>query len=301
MTFDRLGRGRALAQGFAILSLLGAGACGDDAKTPKLGGSQAALTGRVFSADTNEPLKATIVAPGGTKAQTDSDGDFKVSYPAEKKGAVEASGKQHAPVTKEAPAGDGYMELFAKGFDAEKDIDPARGGEVKTPNGTKVSVPAAKLLHTDDDAAPQKAKLSIAAPDPTKASDLSALPGNFEAKQKAGKTGKLSADSPVYVSASEDGKALKLSGKAKVELPVHTKAKQKAAGATLYHFDETSGLWLEKSQATSANNGDGVPVFQGEIDQLGWWTVGTFTISSRVCVPAPWMRTTSPWRLRARS
>jgi hypothetical protein len=257
-------------------SLLSGAACTTDA-----GSNTVTLSGRAFSTDTGAALAGAEISLGATKARTTTDakGAFTLTYSGGRKGTLELSGKSHAPVKKPAPEMGGYLEMMGKRLDLEQEIDAEQGGTVKS-KGASIVVPANKLRTDDASETPaKKAKLAVAVPDPRNSKELSALPGNADA-QKDKRRGKVSLESPIYVSAEDAQKKLKLTvdGKVKVSLPVHQKKQTKNDGGThaLFRFDDESGLWIEVGSVTLGEDEDGNPVYEGEIDRWGWFAVGEF-------------------------
>ncbi|MFT3925482.1 MAG: hypothetical protein QM778_23285 [Myxococcales bacterium] len=270
-----VGRALLIAGGLGWLGL--SMSCGDDPQKGELAthGSAATLKGRAFSADTGEPLGQAKVVVGDSATQSDDKGAFSLKHQTSDKTLV-VHADQHAPVSKTAPENDGYIEVMAKRYDAQKEIDASVGGEAKTANGASVKVDGDKL-RDESGASVKEATLSIAAPNPQKAQELGSLPGEFKA-EKQGKLGKVSAESPVYVNASRMGKdlVLKAGATATLSMPAHDKSRDKAPGSTLYRFDDEQNRWLEVGPVLSTTDEAGAPVYQVEIDRFGWFTVGNF-------------------------
>lgn len=241
----------------------------------ELDGPARSLRGRAFGSETGKPLTTASVRVGDATVESDGQGSFAVSYPASTKSKnVEVVAKEHAPVQKAVPEGDGYVEVFAKSIDARQVVEPSKDGSVKSKKGAGFSVKAGSL-ETKDRQAPAEVELTMAVPDAEKSMDLDALPGNFMAKSGE-KTGKVSTASPVYINASEKGQGLKLKDGQKVSVTLPANAKKKATQPTLYRFDETLGMWVEVGPATAGVDADGLSVYFAEVDGFGWFTVGTF-------------------------
>ncbi|MFT3926918.1 MAG: hypothetical protein QM778_30510 [Myxococcales bacterium] len=278
-----LGRKRALPlRAWTLASCVVAlGACSDSAKHSSPEASEFALSGRAFGSDVGQPIVGAGVAIGKKSVNTDAQGGFELTYTQDDGTKLIVSEKEYAPVSKEAPAGKGYLEVFAKRIDASVKIDADKGGSVRSSKGAGVSVKAGSLVDKDG-VSSKMAELSVAAPDSKRTKELATLPGDFDAKGK-GVTGKLSAGSAVFVGAREDDKALELvqGQKATLTVPVHEK--KKAAEPTLYWFDEAQNAWLELGPAVAADDSEGLSVYSAEIDRLGWFAVGEL-ISELTCL-----------------
>lgn len=255
---------------------LGVGCDDPSAPEGEVQGQVASLSGRVFGSTDGKPLKDADISVAETRTKSAADGRFELSYAVDDsaKKSVRAKSADYVPVTKAAPDGDGYLELFAKGVDAKQVIDPMVGGELKAKAGASVKVDANSLKDRSGKS-PKSATLSVAVPDVAKSQDLNSLPGAFDAT-RGGKKGKISAESPVYVEANdESGNELVLvSGKkVKISLPGSEK---KASERTLYFFDEVLGAWAEIGSVPASMDADGREVYSAEVDGFGWYSLGSF-------------------------
>ncbi|MFT3922805.1 MAG: hypothetical protein QM778_09740 [Myxococcales bacterium] len=257
-----------------LLSVVGCDS-GNKNEGHELEGSTRSLRGRAFSSDTGKPLTDALVTIGGSSGNSDGEGAFTLSYSSSAKDRdLQVNAKEYAPVRKSVPAGDGYVEVFAKSIDAKETVAPDKDGVVKSDKGASLEIKAGSL-ETKDGKSPKEIELAVAAPDAKRATDLDALPGDFAAKQ-GDVIGKVSASAPVYIDASEKGQELNLKAGQKANVTLPASGKKKAAQPTLYRFDEVLGLWLEAGPAVEGLDGDGLPVFSAEVDRFGWFTVGTF-------------------------
>lgn len=255
--------------GWLLGSALFAAACGSDGKTTEA--TPIKLTGRVFASTSGKALSGAAVDVGGAQVSTDKEGHFKVAYAVSTKQVqVEVHSKGHAYNARPAPKDDAYVEVVSKPIDVEKEIDPKQGGALSAKDGAKLSVQSDSLVHTKD-----KATLQVAVVDPRKGNDFDGLPGDFSARSGA-KLGKLSAASPVYVQVDEDGKSLQLKPGKKATIALPQRASQKANESSLYHYSEPDGLWIEVATLSESTDENGLSVYTAEVDELGWYSMGTF-------------------------
>ncbi|MFT3922666.1 MAG: thrombospondin type 3 repeat-containing protein [Myxococcales bacterium] len=271
MAWVGLGKGPRL---LAVVGVLAVGACTEDG--PAKGGALVEVTGRVFSLDKESPLTgAQISGPGHSKAKTTQDGSFAIVLDSSKPGSLTAVSEKTAPVSKPAPSTQAHVELHAKEFDAQQEIDVVAGGELKTKDGAGLSLGKGQL-ESKASSAKDKAQISVAVPDTKQASGLGSLPGNFDAK-KGGKAGKIATESAVYVSVKQGADELSLKGGAKAKLSLKGAVmQQKASDLTLYRFDEASGTWLDVGQVQSGTDAGGLATYSGDVDGFGWFAVGEF-------------------------
>jgi len=233
------------------------------------------LVGRVFVAGEAQPLaNAEITLSDGSITKTDADGRFSLKLKGGEGKSIEASRDGFAPVSKEAPKRDGYVELYAKKSDAKGVLPTSKGGEISTKDGAKASLPANSLVN--EKGKPSKeSSIEIAVPDPRKSTDLPSLPGNFDAKLGT-KQGKVSCESPMYLRAKGDDKELSLREGKKVTAAFPVRRADRNDKATLFRFDHEKQEWKARGEAKRSRNKALGSVYEAELDELGWWTVGEF-------------------------
>ncbi len=253
------------------------------------------LMGRVFSADQAKPLAGVeVTAPDGTVVKSGADGTFTLRHSVDKDGPVTTKSAGHAPVSKDSPKGDGYVELFVKDIDGKEDVMLSQGGKVNGKDGASISVSKETLVDKDGKAA-TKARVQIASPDPRKPTDLPALPGNFDAKSGE-KRGKVSTESPVYLRAQDGEKELSLKEGKNVEADMPVRRADAKGEAALFRFDTDEQSWVFVKTVSRVGNKSGNPipnaqvdpgdpVYRAQLDQLGWWAVGEF-FDELTCVRA---------------
>jgi hypothetical protein len=252
------------------------------------------ISGRVFEAGKATAIaNLSVVMPDGTRTKSDGEGDFTSQSKSGK--SVRIEGEGYAPTSKPAPKGDGYLELYAKATDAKENLQPSKGGEVSSNKGGKVNVPS-NAFTSKEGKDPEEAIVELAVVDARKSTDLPSLPGDFDAR-KGSKSGKVSAESPMYLTAKDGGKSLDVAkGKS---LEASFPARRAGSNATLFHFDEDKQEWQSRGEAPRSKNKAGESSYEVQLDALGWWTVGEFydrLTCVRACVvgdddkPAPFAR-----------
>lgn len=282
---------RCLVGGLLVCSILSTG-CDVEVNKPA---ASVTLVGRVFSADQGKPVAGVeVTGPDGSVVKSGADGSFTLKSEGEKAGAVRTKSEAHAPVSKEAPKSDGYIELFVKDVDGKQDVVNKSGGSVKGKEGAAVKVAKDSLFDAEGKPA-GKARVDIANPDPRRPTDLPSIPGDFDAK-KGGKTGKISAESPMHVRAAEGEKSLGLGKGKNMEADLPVRRADAAREGALFRFDDDEQSWVFVRMVERVSNKTGValpnaqvepelPVYRAEIDELGWWAVGEF-FDELTCVRA---------------
>jgi len=286
-----MGSVRCLVGGLFVCGILSTG-CDVAVKKPA---TSVTLVGRVFSADQGKPVAGVeVIGPDGAVVKSGADGSFTLKSERDKAGSVRTKSEAHAPVSKEAPKGDGYVELFVKDVDGKQDIVNSSGGSVKGKEGAAVKVDQDSLFDAEGKPA-TKARVDIANPDPRKPTDLPSIPGDFDAK-KDGKSGKISAESPMHVGAAEGKKSLGLGKGKSMEADLPARRADAAREGALFRFDDEEQSWVfvrmvervSNKKATALPNAQVEPeedVYRADIDELGWWAVGEF-FDELTCVRA---------------
>jgi hypothetical protein len=244
------------------------------------------LTGRVFRSDDALALPNAKVRLGQRDASSDRDGRFsiKASSSDKQRNTVEVQAEDVAPVSKSAPAGKAYLEVFAKKLDARTAIEADKDAELAS-GEKKVKVTLkANSLSTEDGSVWTKGELVVAVPEPTKSQELSALPGEFDARS-GDKRGKLAIGAAVYVGAQAEGKQLVVREGAKAGLSFAVNSKQKSTQVTLYRYEDAQSSWLEQGALETKQDAEGNEVVEVEIERFGWYATGTF-LGELSCVRA---------------
>jgi hypothetical protein len=231
------------------------------------------ISGRVFVAGKATALpNVEVVLPDGSRTKSGEQGAFSAQSKSGKSVTVETAG--YAPVSKPAPQGTGYLELYAKPTDAKKTLQGSQGGEVTSDKGGKVNVPAGAFT-SKAGKVPTEAAVELALPDPRKSTDLPSLPGDFDAR-KGGKAGKVSTESPLYLSAKDAGKSLEVADGKEIEASFPARRAGGPSNATLFYFNNETQEWEARGEAPRSKNKALDATYDVKLDALGWWAVGEF-------------------------
>lgn len=261
----------------SVCAITACGGSGDAPAVPPPAPTGATLQGQVLSAADDAPLAGVRVSAGGKTAQSAADGRFtlagvapgsRVIVQAERDGyvdafaavAVEASASAPAPMLKLQPAA------------AAQTIDPAQPATVSTPGSSaQVQLPANALVVRDGGAAvngPVSARLTPIDP----ASDPESMPGGYTAVREGTLRAIESFGAMKVDLRNGAGQRLQLAtGKsAVIRIPLATRSPAPPATVPLFHFDETTGRWVQEGEATLKGSGPN-RYYEGTVTHFSFW------------------------------
>ncbi len=290
------------ARGLLTLALM-AGLIACTKEAPGLGGggsggignnANALISGRVFDADTNQPVTgATVKSPSGATTTTDANGEFTIEAdPGKTVLTVEEA--DHAKGVKEVDAyqdAESYVELFAKGVSKDTSLDGVTGGTVKVGEMT-VLVPADSVENEDGTKYNGQITIEVATVRPEKSNELSAFPGKFDGTTVDDQAGSVATQAAASIRLLNTlGQPLRMTGTARVEIFMPIRSALSQRNTRLWKLREASADW-EEVGFQAVRDVDPItnePALRSAVAALTWWNAGNPFIKSRVrgCLQLP--------------
>lgn len=229
--------------------------------------------------ENNEEVPGALVRFGGSNTFTDAYGYFSFE-------GVEVI-KNAAVVT---VSHNRYLKGF-KTFEAKADkqefvriklsprtvigtINAVTGGNVSTPDGFDVAIPANAVVDNSTGAA-YSGTITVTGKwlDPTSNDLAETMPGDLRALNTAGEMKLLATHGMAGIELTGDaGQQLKIApaNKSTLTFPIpSTIIAQAPSVISLWHFDEVKGLWIEGGTATKSGDR-----YVGEVSHFSFWNVG---------------------------
>lgn len=251
-----------------VLTACGGGD-GDNAPPPATG----SVSGRVLAADSSEPLANAKVSVGGSTVQTDAQGRFALPAVAVATRAVvkaEASGYgDNFGVTEVRAGAASAVELRLVPSAPPQTFAADAAATLGISQSTaQVTLPANALVVEGTGAAATGTLTARLTPiDPAR--DPRSMPGDYTTSTGAALES-FGALGVVLTDATGNRLNLKAGTTATVRIPLATRSANPPATIPLFHFNETTGLWVEEGSATLQGTAPN-QYYEGSVSHFSIW------------------------------
>ncbi len=268
--------------------------CKDNSTNPPVetGGQTVttSITGTVLD-ESNAPITGAQVKTAGQTTSTNSNGVFifsGIQVPANRYVVnVEKSGYFKGSYA-DAPAANGTstIKIYLMATGTTQTINSSSGGEAALQNGSKVVLNANSVANSDGSVYSGNVNLSVGYLDPTSENFSNLVPGgDMQAQRSDNSQATLYSYGIIKVVMKGDGgEDLNLKSGSQSEITVDIPTSMASNAPTtipLWHYDETTGLWVEEGTATK--QGD---KYVGTVSHFSDWNCdvpeGTATVSGLV-------------------
>jgi Carboxypeptidase regulatory-like domain len=248
------------------------------------------ISGTVLD-ESNTPIVGANVSSAGQTAVTNNSGGFTFSgiqVPKDrfvvnvtKSGYLKGS-YADSPVAN----GSSTIKVYLMTPGTQQTVSSTSGGEVALQNGSKVMLNANSVASSDGSTYTGNVNVSVGYLDPTSENFSAVVPGgDMQAQRSDNSSATLYSYGIIKVQMKDDsGNDLNLKSGSNSEITVDIpQSMQTSAPATipLWHYDETTGLWMEEGTATK--QGD---KYVGTVSHFSDWNCdvpeGTATVSGLV-------------------
>lgn len=234
----------------------------------------AILQGNIVD-ENDQPASGVTIRVGNQTATTDADGYFRIRNAAlDKKAALvtaEKAGYYKAYRTFQATSGTNQVVIKLIPRDLTGTIDGATGGDVTTPEGLKIALPANGVVSAASGAAysgPVEVYASFI--DPSAADIAERVPGSFMADDKNNRRVTLSSYGMMAVelqSPAGEKLQIKTGSAATITSPIPASLQASApATIALWFVDAQTGIWKEEGSATKTGNS-----YVGQVKHFSFW------------------------------
>jgi Immunoglobulin domain/Immunoglobulin I-set domain len=234
------------------------------------------VTGSVLRSDTSAPIAGAKVSAGGASTQSGADGSFTLP------GVAVAA---RATIKVEAP---GFMDGFVVGSStanttsaasaarlvpagAAVTFDAGSAATVTSPGSSaQVILPASGLVVESTGAAVSgNATARITPINP--ANDPQSMPGDYTASDNS-TIESFGAINVTLLDASGNKLNLKSGSQATIRIPLASRTADAPATMPLYHFNETTGFWVQEGSATLQGTAPN-QYYEGTVTHFSTWNV----------------------------
>jgi hypothetical protein len=255
----------------ALVAALVLAACGGDDGTPPT--PTGSVSGRVLAADNSTPLANAKVSLGGTAVQTDAQGRFTLpAVPVTARAVLKAEAAgygDHFSITEvRAGAASTVMLRLVPSAAPQTFAADAAATLGVAQSAAQVVLPANALVVEGSGAAATGTLTARLTPiDP--ASDPRSMPGDYSTSTGA-TLESFGALGVVLTDAAGNRLNLKAGTSATVRIPLATRSANPPATIPLFHFNETTGRWVEEGSATLQGTAPN-QYYEGSVSHFSIW------------------------------